>query len=228
VIKLEDISKEYYMTKVKVEALRGINLEINRGEFVSIMGPSGSGKSTLLNIVGVLDQPTSGAYYLEGVDITQLRDKELAQIRNRHFGFIFQSYNLFPELTALENVMVPMMYARLPKRERIERAKQLLAQVEMDHRFDHFPNQLSGGEQQRVAIARALANNPTLILADEPTGNLATEQSMEIMELLTQLNERGTTVVMVTHDPLISSFGKRLVKLQDGRILSDEPIERTA
>lgn len=227
-IKLEDISKEYYMTKVKVEALRGINLEINRGEFVSIMGPSGSGKSTLLNIVGVLDQPTSGAYYLEGVDITQLRDKELAQIRNRHFGFIFQSYNLFPELTALENVMVPMMYARLPKRERIERAKQLLAQVEMDHRFDHFPNQLSGGEQQRVAIARALANNPTLILADEPTGNLATEQSMEIMELLTQLNERGTTVVMVTHDPLISSFGKRLVKLQDGRILSDEPIERTA
>ncbi|MGI6150166.1 MAG: ABC transporter ATP-binding protein, partial [Limnochordia bacterium] len=150
-IRLHEIGKTYYLTKVEIQALRAITLEIQRGEFVSIMGPSGSGKSTLLNILGVLDLPTSGAYYLEGVDITHLRDKELAQIRNRHFGFIFQSYNLFPELTALENVMVPMMYARRPKSERLARAKELLEQVEMAHRLDHFPNQLSGGEQQRVA-----------------------------------------------------------------------------
>ncbi|NLM54072.1 MAG: ABC transporter ATP-binding protein [Firmicutes bacterium] len=227
-IRLHEIGKTYYLTKVEIQALRAITLEIQRGEFVSIMGPSGSGKSTLLNILGVLDLPTSGAYYLEGVDITHLRDKELAQIRNRHFGFIFQSYNLFPELTALENVMVPMMYARRPKSERLARAKELLEQVEMAHRLDHFPNQLSGGEQQRVAIARALANNPTLLLADEPTGNLATEQSAEIMSILQRLNEQGTTVVMVTHDPRISAYGKRLVRLQDGVITADGPAERSA
>ena len=227
-IRLHEIGKTYYLTKVEIQALRAITLEIQRGEFVSIMGPSGSGKSTLLNILGVLDLPTSGSYYLEGVDITHLRDKELAQIRNRHFGFIFQSYNLFPELTALENVMVPMMYARRPKSERLARAKELLEQVEMAHRLDHFPNQLSGGEQQRVAIARALANNPTLLLADEPTGNLATEQSAEIMSILQRLNEQGTTVVMVTHDPRISAYGKRLVRLQDGVITADGPTERSA
>lgn len=227
-IQLKDISKTYFTTKVEIQALCGINLTINRGEFVAVMGPSGSGKSTLLNILGVLDQPTSGAYYLEGVDITHLKDRELAQIRNRHFGFIFQSYNLFPELTALENVMVPMMYAKLPKHQRIERAKMLLSQVEMGHRLHHFPNQLSGGEQQRVAIARALANNPTLILADEPTGNLATDQSQEIMGILQRLNEQGTTVVMVTHDPRISAYGKRLVRLQDGAIIADAPIEHSA
>jgi putative ABC transport system ATP-binding protein len=216
------------MGDVVVQALEGIDLEIQRGEFVSIMGPSGSGKSTLLNILGVLDQPSRGAYYLEGVDITQLRDGELAQIRNRHFGFIFQSYNLFPELTALENVMVPLMYAGRPRRERRERAEALLAQVGMAHRLKHLPTQLSGGEQQRVAIARALANNPTLLLADEPTGNLATDQGAEIMTLLQELNQQGTTVVIVTHDPAVSAYGRRLLRLRDGKIVSDGPLQEAA
>jgi putative ABC transport system ATP-binding protein len=188
------------------------------------MGPSGSGKSTLLNILGVLDQPSSGAYYLEDVDITRLRDKELAQIRNRHFGFIFQSYNLFPELSALENVMVPLMYAGKPRTERLKRAEELLSNVGMGHRLRHLPTQLSGGEQQRVAIARALANNPTLILADEPTGNLATDQGSEIMGILQKLNAQGTTIVIVTHDPSISTYGKRLVKLRDGAIVEDQAL----
>lgn len=227
-IRLEGIAKEYYMGDVVVRALDGIDLEIQRGEFVSIMGPSGSGKSTLLNILGVLDQPSRGAYYLEGVDITQLRDGELAQIRNRHFGFIFQSYNLFPELTALENVMVPLMYAGRPRRERRERAEALLAQVGMAHRLKHLPTQLSGGEQQRVAIARALANNPTLLLADEPTGNLATDQGAEIMTLLQELNQQGTTVVIVTHDPAVSAYGRRLLRLRDGKIVSDGPLQEAA
>jgi putative ABC transport system ATP-binding protein len=228
VIRLEGVAKEYYMGDVVVQALEGIDLEIQRGEFVSIMGPSGSGKSTLLNILGVLDQPSRGAYYLEGVDITQLRDGELAQIRNRHFGFIFQSYNLFPELTALENVMVPLMYAGRPRRERRERAEALLAQVGMAHRLKHLPTQLSGGEQQRVAIARALANNPTLLLADEPTGNLATDQGAEIMTLLQELNQQGTTVVIVTHDPAVSAYGRRLLRLRDGKIVSDGPLQEAA
>ncbi|MDI9464024.1 MAG: ABC transporter ATP-binding protein [Bacillota bacterium] len=227
-IRLEGVAKEYYMGDVVVQALEGIVLEIQRGEFVSIMGPSGSGKSTLLNILGVLDQPSRGAYYLEGVDITQLRDGELAQIRNRHFGFIFQSYNLFPELTALENVMVPLMYAGRPRRERRERAEALLAQVGMAHRLKHLPTQLSGGEQQRVAIARALANNPTLLLADEPTGNLATDQGAEIMTLLQELNQQGTTVVIVTHDPAVSAYGRRLLRLRDGKIVSDGPLQEAA
>lgn len=212
------------MGDVEIRALDDIHLTIQRGEFLSIMGPSGSGKSTLLNILGVLDQPSSGSYYLEDVDITQLRDKELAQVRNRHFGFIFQSYNLFPELSALENVMVPLMYAGKPRSERIRRAEELLASVGMGHRLKHLPTQLSGGEQQRVAIARALANNPTLILADEPTGNLATDQGAEIMNILQDLNAQGTTVVIVTHDPSISTYGKRLIKLRDGAIVEDQAI----
>lgn len=227
-IRLEGITKEYFMGDVVVQALNGIDVEIQRGEFVSIMGPSGSGKSTLLNVIGVLDQPTRGAYYLEGVDITQLKDRELARIRNQHFGFIFQAYNLFPELTALENVMVPLMYAGKPRRERRERAEELLAKVGMEHRLGHLPTQLSGGEQQRVAIARALANSPTLLLADEPTGNLATDQGNEIMGILQDLNRQGTTVVIVTHDPAISAFGKRLLRLRDGKIVSDELIQQIA
>lgn len=225
-IRLEDISKTYYMGEQEIRALHQVSLELERGEFVAIMGPSGSGKSTLLNILGVLDQPSSGAYYLEGVDITQLRDKELAQIRSRHFGFIFQSYNLFPELTALENVIVPLIYAGMPRRERQRRAEELLAQVGMEHRLKHLPTQLSGGEQQRVAIARALANNPTLILADEPTGNLASDQGAEIMAILQELNRQGTTVVIVTHDPAVSAYGRRLVLLRDGMIASDQTLER--
>lgn len=223
-IRLEGISKQYLMGDLEIRALDAIDLEIQRGEFLSIMGPSGSGKSTLLNILGVLDQPSAGAYFLENVDITRLRDKELAQIRNRHFGFIFQSYNLFPELSALENVMVPLMYAGKPKAERLERAESLLAGVDMQHRLRHLPTQLSGGEQQRVAIARALANNPTLILADEPTGNLATDQGAEIMGILQNLNAEGTTIVIVTHDPGISRYGKRLVRLRDGALVEDQAI----
>lgn len=223
-IRLEGISKEYFMGDVEIRALAGIDLSIERGEFLSIMGPSGSGKSTLLNILGVLDQPSSGSYYLEDVDITRLRDKELAQVRNRHFGFIFQSYNLFPELSALENVMVPLMYAGKARAERLRRAEELLHHVGMGHRLKHLPTQLSGGEQQRVAIARALANNPTLILADEPTGNLATHQGAEIMALLQDLNRQGTTVVIVTHDPSISTYGKRLILLRDGVIADDQAI----
>ncbi|HKM17563.1 MAG: ABC transporter ATP-binding protein [Firmicutes bacterium] len=226
-ISLKGICKHYYMGEVVINALDGIDLSIERGEFISIMGPSGSGKSTLLNILGVLDQPTEGTYLLEDVDITDLGDRELARIRNRHFGFIFQSYNLFPELSALENVMVPLAYAGRPKSERIKRAKELLKMVDMSHRLKHFPNQLSGGEQQRVAIARALANQPTLLLADEPTGNLASDQSEEIMQLLCKLNQQGTTIVIVTHDPHIGSFGRRLIRLQDGRIISDAPIEQS-
>ncbi|MDI9486143.1 MAG: ABC transporter ATP-binding protein [Bacillota bacterium] len=224
-IRLEGIGKAYYMGDVEIRALDRIDLSIQRGEFLSIMGPSGSGKSTLLNILGVLDQPSFGTYYLEDVDITRLKDRELAQIRNRHFGFIFQSYNLFPELTALENVMVPLMYAGKSKRERLERAENLLADVGMGHRLRHLPTQLSGGEQQRVAIARALANNPTLILADEPTGNLATDQGAEVMGILQRLNEQGTTIVIVTHDPNISAYGKRLVTLRDGSIVEDQAVK---
>lgn len=224
-IRLEGIGKAYYMGDVEIRALDRIDLSIQRGEFLSIMGPSGSGKSTLLNILGVLDQPSFGTYYLEDVNITRLKDRELAQIRNRHFGFIFQSYNLFPELTALENVMVPLMYAGKSKRERLERAENLLADVGMGHRLRHLPTQLSGGEQQRVAIARALANNPTLILADEPTGNLATDQGAEVMGILQRLNEQGTTIVIVTHDPNISAYGKRLVTLRDGSIVEDQAVK---
>lgn len=229
-IKLKNISKQYHMGDVVINALDNVSMTISRGEFVIIMGPSGSGKSTLLNILGVLDLPTRnhGAYLLEDVDITELADRELARIRNRHFGFIFQSYNLFPELNALENVMVPLTYAKRPKEERIKRAEELLEMVEMTHRLKHFPNQLSGGEQQRVAIARALANKPTLLLADEPTGNLATEQGNEILSLLKKLNEQGTTIVVVTHDPKVSTYGKRLVHLQDGKIVSDKAIEQSA
>lgn len=223
-IKLEAITKVYAMGQVDVVALNGINLEIQRGEFISIMGPSGSGKSTLLHILGALDTPTSGRYLLEDVDIADLDDGELSRIRNRHFGFVFQSYNLFGELTAIENVMMPMMYARVPKRQRLERAKELLASVEMDHRLNHYPSQLSGGEQQRVAIARALANGPTLVLADEPTGNLSSVQGGEILDILCRLNDQGTTIVMVTHDLHVGSYARRLIALRDGEIAADEPV----
>ncbi len=223
-IKLEAITKVYAMGQVDVVALDGIDLEVQRGEFISIMGPSGSGKSTLLHILGALDAPTSGRYLLEDADIADLDDGELSRIRNKHFGFVFQSYNLFGELTAIENVMMPMMYARVPKRERVGRAKELLASVEMDHRLNHYPSQLSGGEQQRVAIARALANRPTLILADEPTGNLSSVQGNEILDILCRLNDQGTTIVMVTHDLQVGSYARRLIALRDGRIAIDEPV----
>lgn len=223
-IRLESISKCYDRGGEEVWALADVNLTIQRSEFISVMGPSGSGKSTLLHILGGLDQATSGAYLLEEVDITELSDKELSRIRNRHFGFIFQAYNLLPELTALENVAVPMMYGGKGKREWLPRAKELLERMGLSQRLHHYPNQLSGGEQQRVAIARALANEPTLLLADEPTGNLASDQGEEILRLLQELNDQGTTIVLVTHDPWAASFGKRLIRLRDGRIIQDREI----
>jgi len=220
-IELEQVSKVYDHLKEPVAALRDVDLIIERGEFVCIMGPSGSGKSTLLHILGALDRPSHGAYYLEGVDITTLEDAELAHIRRDHFGFIFQSYNLFPELTATENVEVPMLYAGVRARQRRERARALLKHVGLGHRLNHRPVEMSGGEQQRVAIARALANAPTLLLADEPTGNLPTEQGRQIMASLAELNARGMTIIVVTHDPDIALWGTRLLTLRDGEIVGD-------
>ncbi|MDD2431632.1 MAG: ABC transporter ATP-binding protein [Firmicutes bacterium] len=223
-IRLEDIKKFYALGDNIVKALDGVNLEINRGDYLAIMGPSGSGKSTLLHILGGLDVPTSGAYFLEEVDISHLSDREIARIRNEHFGFIFQSYNLLPELTAIENAEIPMVYNKTPLKERRARAEFLMDKVGLSHRLKHYPSQMSGGEQQRVAIARALANDPTLILADEPTGNLPSEQGDEIMEMIRQLNDEGTTIVVVTHDPKIGANAKKLVRLCDGKIVYEDDI----
>lgn len=222
-IHLDDVSKVYDSTKDAVTALQGVHLQVLQREFVSIMGPSGSGKSTLLNILGTLDRPTAGKYKLEGVDLTTLKDAQLARIRRDHFGFIFQSYNLFPELTALENVEVPMIYAGVSAAERRRRGRELLELVGLQHRLRHRPAELSGGEQQRVAIARSLANGPTVLLADEPTGNLPTEQGQQIMELLRRLNSQGMTVIVVTHDPAVAAWSERLLTLRDGQIVGDEP-----
>jgi len=221
-ITLENISKLYDLGEVKVHALKEVYLTIERGEYVAVMGPSGSGKSTLMHIMGILDSATEGRYLLEDYDITALPDKEQARIRNKHFGFIFQSFNLFPELSALENIMLPMGYAGVPLKERRERAAELLQKVELEHRMFHLPTMLSGGEQQRVAIARALSNNPDLILADEPTGNLPSDISNDIMNLLENLNEEGVTIVMVTHEKEQGMRAKRQLYLKDGIIHSDE------
>lgn len=225
-IELRNMKKTYVMGEIDVDALKGVDLTIERGEFVSIMGPSGSGKSTLMHILGGLDLPSEGSYLLEDVDVMDLADRELARIRNQHFGFVFQAYNLFPELTAVENVMVPLMYAKMGRKERKERATKLLKSMGLDHRINHFPGQLSGGEQQRVAVARALANGPSVLLADEPTGNLASHQGKEIMDIFRRLNEEeGVTIILVTHDPFVGGFGKRLVGLRDGLVVVDRPIE---
>lgn len=223
-IQLRSVSKVYDQMKEPVVAVRDINLDIEQRDFVAIMGPSGSGKSTLLHMVGLLDRPTEGEYLLEGVNLARLKDAELARLRRDHFGFIFQSYNLFPELTATENVEVPMIYAGVGARRRRERARELLVQVGLEHRLNHRPSEMSGGEQQRVAIARALANGPTMLLADEPTGNLPTEQGRQIMASLAELNEQGMTVVVVTHDPAVAAWGRRLLTLRDGEIVGDEPV----
>ena len=220
-INLEGITKRYDLGSVEVSALAGIDLTIERGEFLTIMGPSGSGKSTLLHILGILDSANDGVYTLEGHDLLSLSDKEQSRIRNEHFGFIFQSFNLFNEFSATENVMFPLMYAGVRGRERRERAEALLAQVGLEHRLYHYPNMLSGGEQQRVAIARALANDPSLILADEPTGNLPSEKGEEILQILDKLNADGVTIVMVTHDDRLGARGSRMVRLRDGLVESD-------
>lgn len=221
-IRLEQVSKVYNKGE-PVAALNAVDLAVAQREFVSIMGPSGSGKTTLLQILGALDRPTHGVYTLEGVDLTVLKDRDLAQIRRDHFGFIFQSYNLFPELNALENVEVPMIYAGVRASDRRRRAQDLLEQVGLGHRLRHRPNEMSGGEQQRVAIARALANSPTILFADEPTGNLPTEQGRQVMKSLKDLNDLGMTVLVVTHDPGIAAWSERLLMLRDGEIVADEP-----
>ena len=217
-IKTVDLVKIYTLDAVEVPALRGVSIEIEDGEYVSIMGPSGSGKSTLMHILGCLDTPTSGKYFLEGQDISELNEDELAEIRKRKIGFVFQNFNLLPRITNLENVELPMTYAGVPSKERKRRALTLLERVGLGHRAYHRPTEISGGEAQRVAIARALANDPRIILADEPTGNLDTKTGDEIMKLFDELHAEGRTVIVVTHDPEVSSRTKRIIKIRDGRI----------
>lgn len=225
-VRLSGIYKVYDMGGSDVAALDGVDLTVQRGEFVSIVGISGSGKSTLLHILGCLDTPTSGTYELEGHDVTRLGDRELSRVRNRHFGFVFQAYNLLPDLTALENVEQPLVYAGVGAKERRERAEEKLRQMGLADRLGHFPSQLSGGQQQRVAIARALVNEPTLLLADEPTGNLSSEHGSAILEILTELHDGGMSIVMVTHDPRIADLAERKVEILDGRIVRDGKVER--
>lgn len=221
VIHLENIHKSYFMGKQAVPVLKGINLTIARNEYVSLMGPSGSGKSTLMNILGCLDTPTSGTYILNGKDVSSMGDDELAAVRNVEIGFVFQQFNLLPRLTAWENVAVPLIYAGVNKKEREERARDMLKKVGLGEREHHKPNELSGGQSQRVAIARALINNPSLILADEPTGNLDSRTSVEIMDLFGQIHSNGNTVVLVTHEEDIANHTHRIVRVRDGVIETD-------
>jgi putative ABC transport system ATP-binding protein len=221
-IRVEDVHKYYDLGETKVHALRGICLDIEPGEFVAIMGASGSGKSTFMNILGCLDKPTSGRYFLGATDVSQLSKTELALIRNRRIGFVLQGFNLLSRTTALENVELPTLYARLDKAERARRAIEALTMVGLGDRVGHFPSQLSGGQQQRVAIARALVNKPAILLADEPTGNLDSRTAVEIMDILQRLNDDGLTIVLVTHEPDIAQFAKRSIIFRDGKIKRDE------
>jgi putative ABC transport system ATP-binding protein len=218
-ISLKDITKTYHLDTIDVPVLKRINLSIDEGEYVAIMGASGSGKSTLMNIIGCLDRPSSGQYFLAGQDLTTLDDDELADIRNQYIGFVFQQFNLLPKLTSLSNVMLPMIYADVDKSQRIEQATAALVQVGLSDRIQNRPNQLSGGQQQRVAIARALVNHPALVLADEPTGALDSTTSEEIMNLLTELNKQGTTIAIVTHDANVAARTKRTIRMVDGVIV---------
>ncbi len=224
-IELADITKEYHMGTQTVHALRGVSLTIQEGEFVAVMGPSGSGKSTLMNMIGCLDQPTGGTYKLDGIDVSQMSDDDLARIRNKRIGFVFQIYNLLPRTQAIKQVALPLMYAGYGRRERRQRAEEALRAVGLSDRMDHRPDELSGGEQQRVAIARALAVSPDIILADEPTGNLDTASGDEILDIFDDLNARGITVIFVTHDPEVAQRARRTVYLRDGLIESDKNIQ---
>lgn len=221
-IELKEVSKVYKTSSIEVQALRQVSLEVAQGEFVAIMGPSGSGKSTLMNLMGCLDRPTSGSYRLDGIDVSKLNDVELARVRNQKIGFVFQNFNLLGRQTALENVMLPTIYAGLPPRERRARALAALEMLGLGDRIRHRPSELSGGERQRVAIARALVNDPVLILADEPTGALDTKTSEEIMAIFEELNRSGRTIVMVTHEPDVAKHAARQIRLRDGAVESDE------
>lgn len=222
IIQLKDIVRNYHVGTETVRALRGINLTIRKNEFVALMGPSGSGKSTLMNILGCLDTPTSGQYFLNGKDVSKLDDNHLAEIRNKEIGFVFQTFNLLPRSTALENVILPQIYAGIGKAQRIERATLVMNSVGLGDRTHHRPNELSGGQRQRVAIARALVNNPSIILADEPTGNLDSKTTIEIMNLIRDIHRAGNTIIVVTHEEDIARHAHRIIRLFDGEIASDE------
>lgn len=224
VICAEDLHKSYELGEASVHALRGVSVHIRRGEFVAIMGASGSGKSTFMNILGCLDRPTSGRYLLEGIDVSQHDKKALALIRNQRLGFVFQGFNLLARTTALENTELPTLYTKIDKAERGRRAEQALALVGLSNRAQHFPSQMSGGQQQRVAIARALVNRPSILLADEPTGNLDSRTSVEIMEIFQNLNDKGLTIVLVTHEQDVAQFANRVLVFRDGKIRRDDPV----
>jgi putative ABC transport system ATP-binding protein len=221
VIHIKDLTKTYVMGEEEIHALRGVNLEIFKNEYVSLMGPSGSGKSTLMNVLGCLDSPSSGNYALNGINVSTMHDNDLAEVRNKEIGFVFQTFNLLPKMSSLENVALPLLYAGLSKKERLEKAAFALASVGLKDRMSHKPNELSGGQRQRVAIARALVNNPAIILADEPTGNLDTKTSVEIMGLFEEIHANGNTVIIVTHEPDIAEHTHRIIRLRDGITESD-------
>ena len=220
-IQITNIKRDFVLGNEIVYVLKGIDLEINKGEYVALMGPSGSGKSTLMNLLGCLDTPTSGSYILNGKDVSKMHDDELAEIRNKEIGFVFQTFNLLPRTTALDNVALPMVYAGFSKSERKVRAEEVLKQVGLADRMDHQPNQLSGGQRQRVAVARALVNNPSIILADEPTGNLDSKTSEEIMKLFGDIHKLGNTVIVVTHEEEVAAYAHRIIRLRDGMVESD-------
>ena len=228
IIVLKDITKTYHMGDTAVHALNHVTLGIDSGEFVAIIGSSGSGKSTLMNIVGCLDRPTSGSYQLEGKEVATLDESALAAVRNAKLGFVFQNFNLLPRMSALQNVALPLVYANMPKNERLERAAQHLEKVGLGDRMHHRPNELSGGQRQRVAIARALVNDPPILIADEPTGNLDTKSSLEIMDIFTALHRHGRTLIMVTHEPDIAAYALRTIQMRDGQIVQDSQREEEA
>jgi len=223
IIRLEQITRDFPLGQQVVKVLKGIDLSIAPNEYVALMGPSGSGKSTLMNLLGCLDTPTSGKYWLNDTDVSSLSDNDLAEIRNKEIGFVFQTFNLLPRSTALQNVALPLVYAGLSANERQQRATEVLRQVGLSDRMDHRPNQLSGGQRQRVAVARALVNGPSIILADEPTGNLDSKTSVEIMKLLEEIHANGNTIILVTHEEEIARYARRVVKLRDGQVESDTP-----
>jgi putative ABC transport system ATP-binding protein len=226
VIRTAELAKTYQMGTEEVHALRGINVEIKKGEYVAIMGPSGSGKSTLMNLIGCLDSPSAGQYWLAGRLVSELDDDELAYIRNKEIGFVFQTFNLLPRATALHNVELPLIYNGTPAEERLEKAKQALSRVELTDRMHHKPNELSGGQRQRVAIARALVNSPSIVLADEPTGNLDSKTGEEIMALFANLHRQGNTIILVTHENDIAQHAHRIIYIRDGKIASDEAVKK--